>query len=336
MTLIDADVYQRGLNAIDEHDQYGISLVQRELVEALGESEAEKSWAHIVALCETTLRSGSHAAPPDPNDPKAPRCAEEVVAWLAGLGHTDSPSCASPVLRAYTIRLNDRWDDEKRQTLKPYLIPQIGTGSDGKDDARRALAARVLATELVGPWLRLAGLDADADKIAALADDVPALRSALWAAQDRAWAKRRGYRDQLAAEIRKHLTADKAAAAEAAAAAAVAAAEAAAVAAAEAAAEAVAAAAAAVAVVAAEAAAAAAVAVVAAAVAAEAVAAVAAAAEAVADPDRVYGSVYTRMRGWWRTWYTEAPEAKPIRDLAAAQDGVALQLLGRLIDPDLV
>lgn len=36
-------------------------------------------------------------------------CALEVVAWLAGLGHTDAPECASPVLRSYVVILNDTW-----------------------------------------------------------------------------------------------------------------------------------------------------------------------------------------------------------------------------------
>ena len=48
-------------------------------------------------------------------------CAMEVVAWLAGEGHTDAPACASPVLTRYTIRLNDRWSHEQRQALAPYL-----------------------------------------------------------------------------------------------------------------------------------------------------------------------------------------------------------------------
>lgn len=68
-------------------------------------------------------------------------CAMEVVAWLAGEGHTDAPECASHVLRRYTIALNDRWTTPDRQRLKPYLPRMIGTSNDGKDLRRAYLAA---------------------------------------------------------------------------------------------------------------------------------------------------------------------------------------------------
>ncbi|HAP90833.1 MAG TPA: hypothetical protein DCR15_14375, partial [Arthrobacter bacterium] len=58
-----------------------------------------------------TLDYGSH------NEFEEGHCSMEVVSWLAGEGFTDAPACASPVLTRYTIRLNDRWGPEQRQTL---------------------------------------------------------------------------------------------------------------------------------------------------------------------------------------------------------------------------
>ena len=82
-------------------------------------------------------------------------CAMEVVAWLAGEGHTDAPHCASPLLTAYTIRLNDRWSDEQRQALAPYLPRMVGTRGDGLDGARLEIAHQALTCDLLPPWLML-------------------------------------------------------------------------------------------------------------------------------------------------------------------------------------
>src|SRR5690242_21404680 len=60
------------------------------------------------------------------------RCAMEWVAYIAGEPHTDQPVCVSPVLRSFGIALNDNWDDEQRQKLRPYLARCIGTAGDGR------------------------------------------------------------------------------------------------------------------------------------------------------------------------------------------------------------
>ncbi|MEO6604317.1 MAG: hypothetical protein ABIN55_01765 [Aeromicrobium sp.] len=116
----------------------------------------------LAKLDELQLDHGSH------RDFEAGHCAMEVVAWLADEGHTDAPQCASPVLTRYLIRLNDRWDAEQRQVLKPYLIRTIGTGGDGKDALREKIAAEWATRSLLGPWLRLAGLNDEADALAAV------------------------------------------------------------------------------------------------------------------------------------------------------------------------
>lgn len=92
-------------------------------------------------------------------------CAMEVVAWLAGLGHTDAPECASPVLRSYTISLNDQWDGKQRQTLIPFLPRMIGTADDGQDEARSYLALDWLIRSYTPAWLDLAGLTEEAQAL---------------------------------------------------------------------------------------------------------------------------------------------------------------------------
>ena len=103
----------------------------------------------LALLERSSLAHGSHSG-----FDQAAACGMEWVAFLANEGHTDAPACASSVLQRYTIRLNDRWDDERRQTLKPYLPRMVGTGGDGKDAARVTIATRMLCTDILGPWLR--------------------------------------------------------------------------------------------------------------------------------------------------------------------------------------
>ena len=132
-----------------------------------------------------TLDHGSH------NEFEEGHCSMEVVSWLAGEGFTDAPACASPVLTRYTIRLNDRWGPEQRQTLAPYLPRMVGTGSDGLDEERQRIATRYLVTNLLGPWLRLAGMHDDADLLATLiAVPVAELTIKLREIRSRAWKKR--------------------------------------------------------------------------------------------------------------------------------------------------
>ncbi len=129
----------------------------------------------LAELENLVLDSGSHD---DFNDG---HCAMEVVSWLADEGFTDAPQCASPILARYTIALNDRWDDEKRQALKPYLVRMIGTGGDGKDHLRTQIALAE-TQRLAVPWLRLAGLDEHADRVEQ-ATTRETVRDALWKAR---------------------------------------------------------------------------------------------------------------------------------------------------------
>ena len=110
----------------------------------------------LAALDTITLDSGSHGTFDDG------ACAMEVVAWLAGEGHTDAPQCASSVLTLFTIRLNDQWDEATRQRLVPYLPRMVGTAGDGQDEARSYLALDWLIRTYTPAWLDLAGLTAEA------------------------------------------------------------------------------------------------------------------------------------------------------------------------------
>jgi hypothetical protein len=108
---------------------------------------------------EDTLAPGTHATPQDG------RCAMEWVSHLAGEPHSDQPRCVSPVLRVLCIALNDGLDDERRQGLRPYLTPMIGTAGDGHDRARSWLALDWLARTFAPTWLQVAGLDGTAQTL---------------------------------------------------------------------------------------------------------------------------------------------------------------------------
>jgi hypothetical protein len=253
---------------------------------------------------------------------EAGHCAMEVVAWLADEGHTDAPQCASPVLRRYTIRLNDRWDATKRQTLKPYLLRMIGTGGDGKDEIRERIAAKWVTEKLLPDWLRLAGME---DQLAALEavepGNWPALRKTLYAVRTAAWEKRDARREEIRRQVLAHLTEQQkphAVAAAAADADAVADAVAAAVADADAVAVADAVAAA-VAVAVAD---------------ADAVAAAAAVAVAVPSWDTTWNAAYRAARKVYDKAYKESDVFDKIKALGAAQSPLALELLDLLIEAD--
>jgi hypothetical protein len=73
-------------------------------------------------------------------------CAMELVAWLAGERHSDSPDCTSPVIASIVRSLNDRISDdaERTQLLRPLIPKLLGTaGSEAVETRRLALDASV-------------------------------------------------------------------------------------------------------------------------------------------------------------------------------------------------
>ncbi len=90
------------------------------------------------------LASGSHASFEEG------ACAMELVAYMAGEEHSDSPECACPTISSYVRRLNDHFDAEERQLLKPYLPRIIGTGDDNGLRRSKILAHAALTVFAAG------------------------------------------------------------------------------------------------------------------------------------------------------------------------------------------
>ncbi len=74
-------------------------------------------------------------------------CVMTFVALLAGERHTDAPSTASPVVRAFAISLNDAMPDIERQCLKVFAPRIVGT-ADGFDPGRAEVLRRVMQREV--------------------------------------------------------------------------------------------------------------------------------------------------------------------------------------------
>lgn len=75
-------------------------------------------------------------------------CVMSLVACLAGEEHGDSPGCASPLIRAFAIPLNDNMPHAVRQRLKPFAPRILGT-QDGLDASRAELLRMALAEEIL-------------------------------------------------------------------------------------------------------------------------------------------------------------------------------------------
>jgi hypothetical protein len=74
-------------------------------------------------------------------------CLMSLVAFLAGEGHSDAPGCASPLIQAFAVAVNDHMPHAARQRLKPFAPRIIGTG-DGFDRVRVAVLRQALAEEI--------------------------------------------------------------------------------------------------------------------------------------------------------------------------------------------
>src|SRR3990167_6721691 len=94
---------------------------------------------------EVVLGSGSHASRADGV------CLLEAVAWLAGEPHSDSPSCACPVIAAFGRTLNDHLPDAERQALVPYITKIVGSVSTPEVERKRAFIASDYAVRVFAP-----------------------------------------------------------------------------------------------------------------------------------------------------------------------------------------
>lgn len=75
-------------------------------------------------IAKYDLKSGSHA------DIEKGACIMELVSYIADEPWSDNPQCTCPILTNYAIRLNDKFNDEHRQLLKPFIPLMIGTRAD--------------------------------------------------------------------------------------------------------------------------------------------------------------------------------------------------------------
>ena len=81
----------------------------------------------------------------DPGDGRL--CLMSLVAFLAGEPHSDAPGCASPLVQAFAVLVNDHMPRAARQRLKPFAPRIIGT-DDGFDRLRAAILRQALAEEI--------------------------------------------------------------------------------------------------------------------------------------------------------------------------------------------
>jgi hypothetical protein len=142
----------------------------------------EERWAKIQGL---SLKYGPHS-------PNSTFCVMEAVAFVAGESWSDHPSCACPIISAFLRSWNDGLPaDAERDRLLKALVPKlVGTKSTEAIEKRRSLMAADWLIRVHTPaWLRLAGLTAQADRIASLPEitamaQYPSLRGPLEAVRD--------------------------------------------------------------------------------------------------------------------------------------------------------
>ena len=113
---------------------------------------------------ELELKAGKHDRRRDG------ACALEAAAYLAGEKWSDHPECVCPTIAAFGRSWNDALSaDDRNRLLKPLIPKMIGTRSTPDvQDARAFMAADWAVRVFTVAWLRKAGLNEDADALAAL------------------------------------------------------------------------------------------------------------------------------------------------------------------------
>jgi hypothetical protein len=131
---------------------------------------------------ELHLGSGSHSSAEDG------MCVMEAVSFIAGEPFSDSPQCASPVIAAFLRSYNDSLPDDQRQALKSWIPRLIGTrGSQALEERRSLMAADWLVRVHTPAWLRLAGLNVQAEALETLPEitsmaQIPSIKGPIEAA----------------------------------------------------------------------------------------------------------------------------------------------------------
>jgi hypothetical protein len=111
-------------------------------------------------------------------------CMMEIVAWVAGEKHSDSPGCVSPIIASFLRTWNDALPDDESRTrlLAPLVTKVIGTATGAAHEERRAwMLIDWLIREFTPTWLRLATLDPQAIDIETLPEikDATSLATAM-------------------------------------------------------------------------------------------------------------------------------------------------------------
>ena len=75
-------------------------------------------------------------------------CIMSFVAFLAGEGHSDNPTTASPLIRQFAMTINDEMPDHMRQRLKSFA-PRIVDTRDGRDRERVRLLIEAARAEVL-------------------------------------------------------------------------------------------------------------------------------------------------------------------------------------------
>ena len=119
---------------------------------------------HHIDLGSIVLSKGAHSHRANGT------CLLEAAAWWAGEPHTDQPGCVSTVLAGFGRAWNDGMrSDEERASLRQYIPLLVGTAGNTDADERRAwMAIDWLVRTCAPTWLRLAGLDDLAGRLAGL------------------------------------------------------------------------------------------------------------------------------------------------------------------------
>jgi hypothetical protein len=137
----------------------------------------------MINIEEIELKKGAH------DSPEQGMCIMEAVAYIAGEPFSDHPKCVCPVIAAFLRSYNDLVSPDVRQTLKPFIPRLISTKSTPAVEERRALiAADWLVRTHTPAWLRIAGLNTQADALSSLPEitalsQVPSIRGPIEAAR---------------------------------------------------------------------------------------------------------------------------------------------------------
>jgi len=150
------------------------------------------------------LLPGAHTAPSNSNDP-GEACFLEREGWIFGEEWGDCPPCVSPVLWRMGQRLNDRLPFGPRQELRQFHGRLGGTGGDGQDEVRTAIATRWVINTSMPQWLELIGLTARADELRSMEVNewTSALSDLLFEVRNEVWKKYPAPRRELRQKVRK-------------------------------------------------------------------------------------------------------------------------------------